>query len=74
MLTRVLIILATMNWEHAKAAYAADDAYSAELRRLFGKNAGDVRYTRRGAGEPGTELRRLSDAKLAADERAFNHG
>jgi hypothetical protein len=49
-------------------ALAADEAWSAELHRLFGKNAGDVRYTRRGHGEPGSELRRLHDAKLAADE------
>ncbi len=49
------------------AAIAADDAWSAELRRQFGKRAGDVRYTKVGKGEPGTELRRLHDAKLAAD-------
>jgi hypothetical protein len=48
----------------------ADDAYSAELRRLFGGRAGDVRYTQRGSGAPGTELRRLYEAKLAADAGA----
>lgn len=47
------------------AAYAADDAYSAELRRVFGKAAGDARYDARGKSTP--ELRRLSDTKLAAD-------
>ena len=47
------------------AAYAADDAYSAELRRVFGKAAGDARYDARGVSTP--ELRRLSAAKLAAD-------
>jgi hypothetical protein len=52
-------------------ALAADDAWGAELRRLFGKRAGDVRYTERGAGEPGSELRCLYDAKLAADERLW---
>ena len=49
------------------AAIAADEAWSAELRRLFGAKAGDVRYTKRGEGEPGSELRRLHDAKIAAD-------
>lgn len=47
------------------AAYAADDAYSAELRRVFGKEAGDARYDARGESTP--ELRRLAAAKLAAD-------
>lgn len=46
-------------------AYAADDAYSAELRRLFGKAAGDARYDARGESTP--ELRRLAATKLAAD-------
>ncbi len=50
-----------------EVAYQADDAWGAELRRLFGKHAGDVRYTQRGKGEPGSELRRLHDAKMAAD-------
>lgn len=49
------------------AACAADDAYGAELRRLFGARAGDVRYTLKGSGKPGSELRRLRDTKLAAD-------
>lgn len=48
-------------------ALAADEAWSKELRRLFGKRAGDVRYTKQGEGAPGSELRRLHDAKLAAD-------
>lgn len=45
-----------------KAALAADNRWSLELRRLFGKRAGDVRYTKQGQGEPGTEL---NDAYLA---------
>ena len=45
--------------EAYRAAIAADDAYSAELRRLFGKRAGDVRYTKAGEGEPGSDLNRL---------------
>jgi hypothetical protein len=48
-------------------ALAADAAYGAELRRLFGARAGDLRYARAGAGLPGSALRRLSDAKLVAD-------
>jgi hypothetical protein len=43
-------------------AIAADDAWQAELVRLFGKQAGDKRYTNEGKGEPGSELRRLHDA------------
>ena len=51
-----------------EAALAADRAWSDELARLFGKNAGDVRYTAKGEGPPGSELRRLCDAKLSADK------
>jgi hypothetical protein len=43
------------------AAQAADDAWSAELYRLFGKHACNARYQPRGKGEPGTELRRLHE-------------
>jgi hypothetical protein len=50
-----------------RAALAADYAWSVELRRLFGRSAGDVRYAPRGAGIAGSELRRLCDAKLEAD-------
>jgi hypothetical protein len=50
-----------------RAALAADEALSAELTRMYGKRAGDVRYTKAGKGEPGSALRGLSDAKLAAD-------
>lgn len=49
------------------AAVAADEAYDSELRRTFGRYASDVRYVRAGNGEPGSDLRRLSDEKLAAD-------
>ena len=34
----------------------ADRAWSAELRRLFGKRSGDVRYTKQGEGAPGSDL------------------
>lgn len=56
-----------------RAATAADEAWGSELRRQFGKRAGDVRYTTRGKGEPGSELRRLHDAKLAADTELRSH-
>ena len=51
--------------EHV-AAQVTDDAWSAELRRLFGKRAGDVRYTPQGNGDAGSDLRRLYDAREAA--------
>lgn len=43
----------------------ADDAWSRELQRLFGKRAGDVRYTDAGKGAPGSVLRSLHDAREA---------
>ncbi len=49
-----------------KAFQVADDAWGDELRRSFGKNAGDVRYTARGKGEEGSTLRRLHDAREVA--------
>jgi hypothetical protein len=50
-------------------AIAADDAWSQELQRLFGKRAGDIRYTEKGRGTPGSKLRKLHNAKLAADKK-----
>ena len=47
----------------------ADDAWSAELVRLFGKSAGDARYGARGKGEEGSKLRQLHDARMAAQSR-----
>lgn len=44
----------------------ADDAWSAELKRVFGRNAGDARYTDRGKGVEGSTLRQLHDAREAA--------
>lgn len=35
----------------------ADAAWSRELQRVFGKDAGTARYQKQGRGEPGTELR-----------------
>jgi hypothetical protein len=42
-------------------ALAADKAWQTELEKLFGKHAGDVRYTSQGKGAEGSELRRLHD-------------
>lgn len=60
-----------MNWAFPYTAelqpfQAADDAWSAELRRAFGRNAGQARYERRGRGDDGTALRRTHDAREAA--------
>jgi hypothetical protein len=44
----------------------ADAAWSAELSRLFKKNAGDVRYKKEGQGTPGTLLNSLFIAREAA--------
>lgn len=44
----------------------ADDAWGTELQRIFGKHAGDARYTDKGKGLEGSELRRLHDAREAA--------
>ena len=52
--------------EHAyRAAIAADEAYSAELTRVYGRKACDARYDERGTAT-GT-LASLSAAKLEAD-------
>lgn len=46
------------------AFLAADDAWSHELLRVFGKrDCGDKRYLPEGRGNPGTKLRRLHDAR-----------
>lgn len=45
---------------------AADAAWSAEIKRVFGAKNQDARYYPRGKGEPGSELRRLYEARDAA--------
>jgi len=45
---------------------AADDAYRAELRRLFGREAARAFNQNRGKGEPGSELNRLWLARRRA--------
>ena len=54
-----------------RAAVAADNAWSRELERLFGEDAGDVRYTQQGRSGPTlaplyAAYRRTNDAWLAA--------
>jgi hypothetical protein len=44
----------------------AEDAWSAELTRVFGKQACNARYDARGKGLPNTDLQRLHDARQAA--------
>lgn len=41
----------------------ADDAWSAELQRCFGRAAGDKRYIAEGKGAPGSTLRAAHDAR-----------
>ncbi len=48
------------------AFQAADDAWSAELKKTFGKDAGQARYEPRGKGADGSALRRLHEAREAA--------
>jgi hypothetical protein len=49
-----------------QAAIAADDAWGEELRRIYRNNACNVRYTKAGRGEPGSNLRRLYENREAA--------
>jgi hypothetical protein len=49
-----------------RLALQTDAAWSDELQRQFGNRAGDVRYTSKGQGEPGSVLRNLYEARSAA--------
>ena len=49
-----------------KLFQVADDAWSAELQRIFGKDACNARYRPRGKGEPGTTLHNLHAVREAA--------
>lgn len=53
--------------------YDADDAWGRELRRVFGRRAGDARYTAEGKSTP--ELSRLhairETARQAWEDQAF---
>jgi hypothetical protein len=44
----------------------ADYAWTVELHRVFGREAGQARYESRGKGEPGTTLHTLHAAREAA--------
>lgn len=55
-----------------KAFQAADEAWSAELVRCFGKHAGDKRYLPEGKGAPGSVLRLTHDARDAL-RQAFEY-
>jgi len=44
----------------------ADDAWSVELRRIFGNRSGDARYSDLGKGEEGSKLRDLYEARTLA--------
>lgn len=48
------------------AACGADAAWHGELVRIYGKRAGDVRYTKAGRGKSGTLLRDLFTAWSAS--------
>lgn len=43
-----------------------DNLWQEELTRLYGKNAGDVRYTEEGKGKPGSKLRKTYDIRTKA--------
>lgn len=49
-----------------RAAVAADNAWTRELERLFGKDAGDVRYTEQ--GRSGSTLAPLYEAYRRAND------
>jgi hypothetical protein len=51
--------------EAMKAFIAADDAWSAELTRQFGKQACEARYRPQGRGVPGSTLAAAHDAREA---------
>lgn len=48
-----------------KAFQDADDAWQAEINRVFGERS-NARYLDCGKGEPGTLLRSLYEARMAA--------
>lgn len=58
-----------MTRAHYHAALAADNAWHAELTRVYGRRAGDMRYRAEGKATPA--LHALWAAKRAADEACF---
>lgn len=57
--------------EYREVAYraweAAEAAWSLALHRRFGRDASEMRYRAIGKGEPGSELRQLHEACVAAE-------
>lgn len=49
-----------------REAVQADKAWSEQLKKTFGKSAGDARYGKRGEGEPGSALNRAFTAWVSA--------
>jgi hypothetical protein len=68
MLNEIETAHTTTQAERRRAFIAADEAWSAELRRCYGGGAGDARYIRAGKGEPGSTLRACHDAFVAAGD------
>jgi len=56
-----------------QTALAHDKAWSAELQKQFGKEAGDKRYTKEGMGEPGSKLRQLHDQAMQSTSAWQQH-
>lgn len=56
----------------AAEALRTDNAWTVELVKVFGKNAGDVRYLKAGQGFPGTPLNAAYLARTAAQEAWHN--
>ena len=58
----------TINRIHAAAAKfaEADHVWGNELKRIFGRQACNARYEKRGRGDDGSILRQLHDAREAA--------
>lgn len=65
-LQRAESILRIVQADTRAAFQKADDAWGAELQRLFGKNAGEVRYTDAGKGKRGSPLRHRYNEREAA--------
>lgn len=51
-----------------RRAMETDEAWSKELVRCYGKDAGDVRYSDIGRGTAGSHLRALFNARMEAQE------
>lgn len=62
----------TLDFAAASVAFEiADHAWGRELVALFGRAAGNVRYTKQGRGEEGSQLRQLYTERTEA-QRAWD--